>query len=174
MVIKQTHEEFKAAVIFAANTQLLDVRLAASKAFSQRPPDQSFDVFETSLHLDFKPPVVSAAQAVIPVGVVLKLIAGAEPNTKELAEIECTLEATYAFRPEFTPADEQVAAFQRGNAVFNCWPFFREFLQSNLQKMGYPVPPLPLLRLDADRPKQTGSELKPPPRKRLGVKPSED
>ncbi len=174
MVIKQTHEEFKAAMIFAASTQLLDVRLAASKVFSQRPPVQSFDVFETRLNLGFDLAVISAAQAVVPVSVILKLIAGAEPDAKELVEIECTFEATYAFRPEFTPTDEQVTAFQAGNTVFNCWPFFREFLQSSLQKMGYPVPPLPLLRLDPERPNQRGSEVKSAARKRLGPKPSED
>ena len=174
MVIKQTSEEFKAALVFGSNTQLLDVRLAASKVFSERPPDQSLEVFETSLDLDFKTPAKSAAQAVLPVTIVLKLNAGSEPNVNQLAEIECTMEATYAFRPEFIPTDEQVASFQTGNAVFNCWPYFREFLQSNLQKMGYPIPPLPLLRLEPERSKQPDPEQRPPRPKRLAAKTSKD
>ncbi len=135
---------------------------------------QTSEEFSTSLDLDFKTLAKSAAQAELPVTVVFKLMAGSEPNVNQLAEIECTMKAIYALRPEFIPTDEQVASFQTGNAVFNCWPYFREFLQSNLQKMGYPISQLPLLRLEPECSKQPDPELRPPRPKRLAAKTSKD
>ena len=38
-------------------------------------------------------------------------------------------------------------AFQNGNAIFNLWPYFRECLQNNLQRMGLPPLTAPFLRL---------------------------
>lgn len=39
------------------------------------------------------------------------------------------------------PSEQHVVAFHGGNAIFNCWQYFREFIQSATARMGFP--PLP-------------------------------
>lgn len=64
-------------------------------------------------------------------------------------KISCTLVLEYSLRPEFSPTENQIRAFHEGNAVFNCWPFFREYVQSSAARMSVPPLPVPFLRLQA-------------------------
>ena len=50
-------------------------------------------------------------------------------------------------REGFEIASEHVKAFKDGNAIFNAWPYFREYLRNNLQRMGMPPLTAPFLRL---------------------------
>lgn len=65
----------------------------------------------------------------------------------ELVILQCTFEVKYSLNPTFAPNAEQIEAFHSGNAVFNCWPFFREFIQNTVVRLNYPPPPVPFLRL---------------------------
>jgi hypothetical protein len=70
-----------------------------------------------------------------------------EPDQRrQLILIECSFEAEYRFRDDM-PSEEQIEAFGSANAVFNCWPFFREFVQTSVARMHFPPPPVPFLRL---------------------------
>ena len=66
--------------------------------------------------------------------------------------MECELEARYVVRPEYEPTPEEVTAFQEANAIYHCWPFFREFVQATSVRTGYPPIPVPLLMLTVERP----------------------
>ena len=61
--------------------------------------------------------------------------------------IECRFEGQYALVPEYIPSQEQIEAFRTANAVFNCWPFFREYVQNTTVRLGFPPPPIPFLRM---------------------------
>lgn len=46
-----------------------------------------------------------------------------------------------------TPTDQVAEKFAERNAVFNAWPFFREFAHSQVSRMGLPQIVIPLYRL---------------------------
>jgi len=71
-------------------------------------------------------------------------------NNKEKAELvalECLFDADYILLDGFQPSSEQIEAFRHGPAIFNCWPFFREYVQSIVLRMNYPAPTIPFLWL---------------------------
>jgi hypothetical protein len=70
--------------------------------------------------------------------------------------VECAYEVDYILREGFAITSEHVQAFKDGNVIFNAWPYFREYLQNTLQRMGLPPLTAPFLRL----------QPKPEPRKR--------
>lgn len=98
---------------------------------------------------------------------------GEAPPAAAVVEIDCAFRVEYALRPGFEPSDAQIEAFQEGNAIFNAWPYFREYLQSTLQRMGLPTFTLPFLRLQprADAPK-AGEESTPARKARSGANPA--
>lgn len=63
----------------------------------------------------------------------------------------CVLVASYQLRETYRPSDSELAAFHRANVVFNCWPFFREFVQSCALRMDIPAPPIPFVRVQTRR-----------------------
>jgi preprotein translocase subunit SecB len=70
-----------------------------------------------------------------------------QPKKRTVLCIECTFEVIYQLRPDFTPTAEQVKAFKDGNAIFNCWPYCRQYIQEMIQRLGYPPLVLPFLRV---------------------------
>lgn len=73
--------------------------------------------------------------------------------------VECTFGLTYRLADGFVPEQPSIDAFSKGNAVYNCWPYLREFVQSIAARMGHSPPPVPLLRVQpqkAAEPKATG------------------
>jgi hypothetical protein len=64
-----------------------------------------------------------------------------------LFNVQSAFDLDYRIEEGFEPTDESIGAFKDGNAVFNCWPYAREFVQSMTSRMGLTPPPLPLLRL---------------------------
>ncbi len=65
----------------------------------------------------------------------------------EVLKIECVLEAIYLLREGYSPTESELNAFHRGNAIFHCWPYFREFVQNAAVRMDFPPPPIPFLRV---------------------------
>lgn len=76
-----------------------------------------------------------------------------------LARVVCWYEVEYSLREDFEITPNHIRAFKDGNAVFNTWPYFREYLQNSLQRMGLPPLVAPFLRL---QPKTT---TEPTPKK---------
>jgi preprotein translocase subunit SecB len=70
-----------------------------------------------------------------------------EPRGKTAVSVECTFEVTYQLKPGFTPTTDQVKAFKDGNAIFNCWPYGRQYVQDTIQRLGFPPLILPFLRV---------------------------
>lgn len=61
--------------------------------------------------------------------------------------VHCTFELKYALPEGFSASSDELAAFAETNGVFNAWPYFREFLQSSMARMGLPPLYLPLFRV---------------------------
>ena len=70
-------------------------------------------------------------------------------------QIDCAFELIYELGDSYHPTPEEIDAFKKGNAVFNCWPYVREFVQNMAARMGFQPPPIPLLRI---KPKQEEPE----------------
>jgi hypothetical protein len=86
----------------------------------------------------------------------------AEKRVGPVVTVECAYEVDYLVREKFELRADHVTAFKDGNAIFNAWPYFREFLQSSLQRMGLPPLVAPFLRLQprAKPPKRVGERVK--------------
>jgi len=67
---------------------------------------------------------------------------------EQVLAIECAFEVDYALQGDFQPSPDQVKAFREGNAVFNVWPFFREYVHNQMQRMGLPPLTAPFLRIE--------------------------
>jgi hypothetical protein len=59
----------------------------------------------------------------------------------------CAFELIYHLEDGYTPTKEDADAFSKAYAVFNAWPYAREFFQNITHRMDLTPPPLPLLRL---------------------------
>jgi hypothetical protein len=77
----------------------------------------------------------------------------------DVVVVRSVMEATYEIEEGFVPTTEQITAFKDGNAVFNCWTYFREIVQSTVARMEYPPITLPFLRMV---PKRVSVEQPPP------------
>ncbi len=71
-----------------------------------------------------------------------------------------TIEATYQLAYSITTVpgltQAHYDAFAESNAVFNAWPYWREYVQNVLGRMGLPSLTIPTLKLDSGRPKIQG------------------
>jgi len=87
-----------------------------------------------------------------------------EEQSEAIIRIECVLSAIYQLAPDYAPNDFEQESFHKANVVFNCWPFFREFVLSACSRMNIPSPPVPFLRVaakQAEKPKVTKSPVRP-------------
>jgi hypothetical protein len=88
---------------------------------------------------------------------------GDKDPAKLLFHVDCCFELQYTLAQDYAPTAEEVEAFKRANAVFHCWPYMREFVQSSTQRMGLRVPPIPMLRLEPLPPVEAPKSAHPKP-----------
>jgi preprotein translocase subunit SecB len=147
-MIFQTKEETELAVAVNHNAQISDVRLARAKSAGDRPEIALKNPIVVSMNVRAKHIEASDGQLLVEVS--FRLTGSGkedQPKNRTIFCVECTFEASYQLRPEFTPSAEQIKAFEDGNAIFNCWPYCRQFVQEMIQRLGYPPLLLPLLRV---------------------------
>ena len=153
--ILQTKEETQLAIAVHQNAQISNVRLARSKVTTDRPEIAIKDLVSVSMGVKAKQVDGPAGQLLVEVSFRLAgSRKGDQPKNKTAFCVECTFEVTYLLRPEFTPTTEQTKAFKDGNAIFNSWPYCRQYVQETIQRIGYPPLFLPFLRV------QTGQRKK--------------
>jgi hypothetical protein len=146
--IFQTKEETQLAIAVHQNAQINNVRLARAKVISDRPEDSIKDIVSVSMGVKAKHIDGPSGQLLVEVSFRL---AGAKKGNSAKSKppfcVECTFEVSYVLRSEFTPTAEQAKAFKDGNAIFNCWPYCRQYVQETIQRIGYPPLTLPFLRV---------------------------
>jgi hypothetical protein len=86
---------------------------------------------------------------------------GSGRGRKPLALVECTWEVDYRLAEGYQPPAEAVKAFKDGNAVFNCWQYFREYVQNTITRINLPPLTVPLLHLAPKPPKKKASSPLP-------------
>ena len=177
--IRQAHEELELVWKFQRHAQLSGVRM---KGFGASSAEKEPEVTD-GLQLDLKHSVPRAGivgnSAFFDVKLDIEALADKDP-AKMLFHVDCCFELSYTLAPDYHPTESELEAFQKGNAVFHCWPYMREFVQNATQRMGLSVSPIPLLRLEPLPPsgageKQPAQALSATARKRAPrrVKPAE-
>jgi hypothetical protein len=158
MIISQSPQEIQSAIALQLKVELARIALRDCRASN------------TASEVDVKGPVViSVAHASsvkhpikeflqIEVSFKIRGVDSATPSA-EIFSIECSFNLDYRMTdPSFKPLEESILAFKEGNAVFNCWPYTREFIQNITSRMAINTPPLPFLRIT---PKQQEAPLAP-------------
>jgi len=68
---------------------------------------------------------------------------------RPLVAIAATFIAEYEMAEGFNPSSKELNAFLKTNAVFNCWPYWREYVHSTAARMNLPPLTLPFFRIRA-------------------------
>jgi preprotein translocase subunit SecB len=146
--IFQTKEDTECAVAVNHNAQINDVRLARAKITADRPGNALEKPIALSIGVKAKQVEAPTGQLLVEVN--FRLVGSrkdGQSKNRTIVCVECTFEVSYQLRPDFTPTAEQVKAFKDGNAIFNCWPYCRQYVQDMILRMGYPPLILPFLRV---------------------------
>jgi hypothetical protein len=61
--------------------------------------------------------------------------------------ISATFLGEYRTAKGFRPTTKELDAFLKANATFNCWPYWREYVQSSVARMDLPPTTLPFFRI---------------------------
>lgn len=82
-----------------------------------------------------------------------------ESRGKPLLLIAATFIAEYEMAEGFNPSAEELNSFVHANALFNCWPYWREYVHSTAARMNLPPLTLPFFRIRTPQPanKRLGS-----------------
>jgi hypothetical protein len=150
MVIEQEREQIRKAVRLHTNAFIHTIRLAQASITS--PPEVSSDWLAGSIsyEVQFNLAGFTLCQDLLTIETDYKFTTKKEDNEQdsiELVSIECRFAAQYGMLGDYRPSDDEIEAFRAGNAVFNCWPYFREFVQNTVVRMNLPPPAIPFLRL---------------------------
>ena len=170
MVISQEPEEIRNAMALQTMCDLRRVALRSCQ--SSVESTEAIDRSAMSFRLSHS----SSANAVLDgvLRIQVKFCVRGENGTEpplRLFSLECAFDLDYELHDKsFQPRPESVTAFKDGNAVFNCWPYTREFVHNIMARMGLDLPPLPFLRIvpkqAASEPQPSKDERKPPTLKR--------
>ena len=69
-----------------------------------------------------------------------------EAKEEPLVSIETSFELQYCLPEGLRVEPQTLTTFAETNGIYNAWPYWREFVQSTLARMGLPPVVLPLLR----------------------------
>lgn len=160
IIIEQNQDETKLAFEVNSNAAINRIRLARAKVASQAMDEGLKSPVAVAFNFKSKP--VTAPANVMRLEIAFRMTGVEEkgegkndtpekkPDERKpepVVLVECAYEVDYLLREGFSITPEQVKAFKDGNAIFNAWPYFREYLQNNLQRMGLPPLTAPFLRL---------------------------
>jgi hypothetical protein len=155
ILIEQSSEEAKLAFEVHRNTSIERVRLSRTKA-SARSTEEWADA-QISVAFNFRAKEIAGPERIMRLEISFRMKGNrsleetgggsAEPDREPFIVIECAFEVDYELQEDFVPSPDHVKAFREGNAVFNVWPFFREYLHSQMQRMGLPPLTAPFLRI---------------------------
>lgn len=153
MIIEQTEKETQLAISVHRNAEIGRIRLVRTKAEAEPPEETMKETINVSM--DVKSRHVETNQDALRIEVQFSLQGkntGESAKPRKAISIECAFEIDYRLRPDFNLTAEQINAFKDGNAIFNCWPYCREYVQEIVMKLGYPPITLPFLRVHTKAP----------------------
>jgi len=147
MIIEQTKEQMREAIALHTGAAIKWIRLARSRVWSLAQASIN-EVGSVAFDINFRPGASHRHDNLLTIDTDFNfVILSDSPENKPILTVECQFEARYCLVEGFEPSESQIEAFQAANAVFNCWPFFREYVQNTVTRMNFPPPPVPFLRI---------------------------
>lgn len=131
---------------------LLDINQLAGSFEALSPPT---DVAGVDIHIDASN--LRSEDDTLSISVTFQLAVHAAGNDPEDEDISPCFKVGAQFLLSYEVPDlheysnEAVEAFGMANAVFNAWPYWREFVQSGATRAGYPPMVVPVLRISDGR-----------------------
>jgi hypothetical protein len=148
MIIEQDEQEWKQSLELNSNAEFQSIRLIGSSLSATLSIDDiEEDVQPLPVNITFTPVRHRVVKNVLTCESDFVFRVEDQDQKTVPLNVECRLEARYVLRPEFNPTEDQIRAFQSGNVIFNCWPFFREYVQNSVVRMSLPAPSVPFLRM---------------------------
>jgi hypothetical protein len=74
------------------------------------------------------------------------VVEGEAKERNEVASIKAEYVLMYALTDKIKLSKEELKIFCDINSVYNAWPYWREFVQSSVDRMGLPTITMPLLK----------------------------
>jgi hypothetical protein len=145
MLIKQTPDEATRSRSLQSRCELVDIQLLSCESYREADLKTRTEPFTMRLAYKGAGAVYEGGfKAVVDFSVVS--FDSATPPAV-VFRVDCRFEADYSIGDQAQVAEEELASFSSANAVFNCWPYAREFVQNISARMNMRVPPLPYLRI---------------------------
>jgi preprotein translocase subunit SecB len=140
----QTQDLLKLCLPVVKQVQIDDLYL--SRSTIQRNEEQKEVPTEVDIGYRFKVESAIDREAKrINVVVILTISGKSEDQKGQIFEIQSAFSISYSLRSTEGIEEVNVNAFGKMNAVHNVWPFWREYVQSSLSRMGLPTVTLPVL-----------------------------
>ena len=136
-------DQVESARALMANAQIQHIRLLQGSA-SHSPKQGS-----GTLRVDISASPRGSLEHATELRVLTKYSAEARrsPNSAAVIAVEATFELLYQIPAELKPTKAEIRAFAHTNAMLNSFPYWREYVQSSVARMGLPPLVLPLFRI---------------------------
>jgi hypothetical protein len=146
MQISQTSEQIKALSTFQGHCEIEGITLLSCTTSRAKAGTTFIEPFSVRPALSNISSSLQGSQFVVEVSFEYSAWDSSEPSER-LFLINCTFETVYRIQDDYSPSEDEKQSFSRGTAVFNCWPYAREFLRDITARLGHQTPVLPLLRI---------------------------
>lgn len=146
MQLSQTKEQIQALSAVQANCEIQSITLLSSGVTRAKTGGVFREPFSVRPALSNISSSRQGKSLVVEVSFEYSAWDASEPPER-LFLVTCCFEVSYELHDGFDPSPEEMNSFSRGTAVFNCWPYAREFLRDMTSRMGHQTPVLPLLRI---------------------------
>lgn len=157
------NENVKAARPLIAVVQLEDIRLAEGKVASSVRSVEEAGEFD--LTLDYKGRCtrpIRGDRFVVTTTMKFAVLRTSTERARPAVSVNAKYELFYSVPEDFTATKKECDAFASVNGIYNAWPYFREFVQSGMQRMGLPPMTLPVYRVPRPSHKRTSSDPEDP------------
>ena len=145
IVIEQDKNQAQLAFRLHARADIASVRMTESAFACKVPLEDVRFPLSLALRHEAENAVVAGSKLTIPVRFGFRAVT--EDKRTEVISVTCRLEADYDLEEGYVPSPEEIEAFRQGNAIFNCWAYFREYVQSTVARMNFPPITIPFLRM---------------------------
>lgn len=147
MQISQTTEQIAALNAFQNHCEIQGITLLSCTAGRAKAGTEFKEPFSVKPALSNISSMIQGNQIIVEVSFEYAAWDSSEPPQR-LFLVNCAFEVAYQIRDHYVPSEHERSSFERGTAVFNCWPYAREFLRDITARLGHQTPVLPLLRIN--------------------------
>lgn len=134
------HAGLKVSVAVSDIEDLVQV----SGSFQYRPEHRGFPPFEPKIKCTAKKDLLDEGEGLFGARVKFSMLVGESEDSQWFVRIRSEFLVIYRIEGLSGFSSKELTAFASLNGRFNAWPYWREFVQSSLPRMGLPpfvVPP---------------------------------